>query len=85
MKGCQLMWEGGVWKRWRREKGEIGKIPCVSGEKNVEPHLAQQTPRAIHRIHFEESKTSCGSAENKTQDDLQITDSIFVLQTSQQK
>lgn len=46
-------------------------MPCVRGEnEEVHTHSAQQTPCAIHKFHFEEKNPSCGSAENKAQDNL---------------
>lgn len=75
-----------VWEGWRREKGAFGTILCVRGEnEEVQTHSAQQTPCAIHKFHFEESKTSRGSAEKKARHNLVITDSIFVLQNSTAK
>lgn len=48
----------GIWKRWRKQKGEFGKIPCVRGEnEEAQTHPAQQPPRAIHKFHFEEKKS----------------------------
>lgn len=46
----------GIWKRWRREKGEFGGIPGVRENEEAQMHPAQQTPCAIHRFHLEEEK-----------------------------